>query len=1686
MKKIITLGLFLSFAMTQFAQKLDYDNDSKWFFGLNTGAAWNTTDVKNKTHIGWGFILGRSFNYNYGKKVSFDLRMRYLHGKWYGQDYDTTSTLGYNSEYTPVGNVLQHYDTLGYTVNNFQTDVHELGLELAIHLNSIRETKGWDPYIFGGANIVWNQTYGDLYTHDTIDGGQYAYNYSPAGLTKPEWDLLSDDIYDSALDGSSQDKYNVDFMPSLGIGLGYQVGPRFSVGVEHKTTFALKDVFDGYVNPEKRWGLFENDIYHYTSAYLKFNFRNRHREQHTETTTDTGGGGDLPMGSGDCDDPRIRISKPGSSSITVDSREYKIVARFDHVAGRDNIQFSLNSNSSTNFAYNAANGNFEAPVFLEPGMNTIVLSAGNACGRDEETININYVPCVVPTVNMINPAGGSINVEQGSYTVNASVSGATSIEFYVDGIRSSSFTFNASTGAFSSRLNLKDGANIIRIVGVSDCGTDDATVNINYTECADPAVNIAGNNTINVDQPTFDLSGFVANVESKNDISFTVNGANKTFIYNANSNSVQSVVSLNVGSNTIVLSASNDCGNDSETITVVYTPCVAPQIQMVVPSQTSIITEAGSQQIQAQLFNVVSNNQITLTVNGVTQSAGSFNANTHVFNKTVSLNAGTNTIRLSVDNGCGIDTRTIVVTYRPCIAPVITMVAPSTANSATTNGTMLIKAMVTNVASTNNIMLKVNGQILTGGTYNTSTNIFERAVSLSSGNNTIQITANGDCDSDTETFTVNYSDCADPVVSMILPTSVNSTTSNNTAMVKAIVSNVTSSSQIVLKVNGVVVSGGTFNAATQVFQKTVSLNAGANLISITGTNDCGMVCETITINYTPCINPVVTMIAPIVGTTNVATANVQASILNVNGVNDIQLTVNGSVITGGTYNSTTKIFTKTVNLNPGQNVIQLTASTNCGTDTKTATVTYNRPCEEPVVTMISPVNGSTTPNMNQLIKATVTNVTSVNQIQLKVNGVTISGGTYNNATQIFEKTVALTKGANVVLITATNECGVDTESTTVNFVPCLSPVVTMVAPLVTSSSVQNQAYVVKATILNINNAAEAQVKLNGAVQGAGSYNSTTKLFTKSLNLANGTNTIEVKATTNCGTNSKVFTIAYNPCLEPSILIEAPTTLSSTTSAATFLVQATLMNVSSVNQVTLTQNGNVVSGATLNGASFSKNVNLVKGLNRFVITVTTECGTATQSFELNYVPCVEPIITFIKPAKQGSTVSTESITIQAEITGINSVNAVVLDINGIVKPGGNYNAQTAIYVNTVSLVPGANVITFKVSNECGTYTESRTINYQPCIDPTVSIISPSNNDSLATNTVLLKANVQNAQSVSQIKLIVNGSIIGGATYNTATGAYEKLITLGLGENDVKISVNNACGRANDNIKLYYGQCQEPIVWILATGTAHTTPTMLARAQIHNISSASQVKFYLNGNLVTGGTYDANSLYYEKSVTLNAGSNTLRFEATNDCGETIETGTAVYAPCTLPTVTMSDPSSDITTGNSSYLVKATVNGVTSGSQLQMIVNGVPVTGATYFIITKTYQKNVQLADGDNVIQVIATTNCGVVSDQIIITKGAKSTGQMITICHKEGGKSTTMQIPISDWPKHQAHGDQLGTCKATPIKNQGKPKAGTEDKPKPSPTKEKGEEEKVEKTKETEVKELEIKTGSTPKKKTKGGK
>ena len=58
------------------------------------------------------------------------------------------------------------------------------------------------------------------------------------------------------------------FMPSLGLGLGYQFTEKFSMGIEHKITYALDNDIS-YLPSDG-----PNDIYHYTALTLRWNLFN--------------------------------------------------------------------------------------------------------------------------------------------------------------------------------------------------------------------------------------------------------------------------------------------------------------------------------------------------------------------------------------------------------------------------------------------------------------------------------------------------------------------------------------------------------------------------------------------------------------------------------------------------------------------------------------------------------------------------------------------------------------------------------------------------------------------------------------------------------------------------------------------------------------------------------------------------------------------------------------------------------------------------------------------------------------------------------------------------------------------------------------------------------------------------------------------------------------------------------------------------------------------------------------------------------------------------------------------------------------------------------------------------------------------------------------------------------------------
>ena len=155
----------------------------------------------------------------------------------------------------------------------------------------------------------------------------------------------------------------------------------------------------------------------------------------------------------------------------------------------------------------------------------------------------------------------------------------------MNGVSNSNYSYNPTTDQFSSNITLQQGQNTIQITAKNDCGTDTETIVVTYTNCADPYINFLSGSTsiIQVSDASYDLKAYVFNATSKNQITFRVNGVNKYFTFNTSSSILESNLNLNPGRNIVTITATNNCGTDTETITIEYTPCVDPIIQVMIP-----------------------------------------------------------------------------------------------------------------------------------------------------------------------------------------------------------------------------------------------------------------------------------------------------------------------------------------------------------------------------------------------------------------------------------------------------------------------------------------------------------------------------------------------------------------------------------------------------------------------------------------------------------------------------------------------------------------------------------------------------------------------------------------------------------------------------------------------------------------------------------------------------------------------------------------------------------------------------------------------------------------------------------------------------------------------------------------------------------------------------------------------
>ena len=138
------------------------------------------------------------------------------------------------------------------------------------------------------------------------------------------------------------------------------------------------------------------------------------------------------------------------------------------------------------------------------------------------------------------------------------------------------FTYNAATKQLSLSTGLIAGANVVTISANNTSGSDSKSTTIVYTApvvvpapvitFTTPTAPGAGSTTA-----VYNVEATVLNVLSSSSITVKVNGVNLTgFTYSASTKQVKFNANLNIGSNTVAISATNVSGSDNKSVFIKY------------------------------------------------------------------------------------------------------------------------------------------------------------------------------------------------------------------------------------------------------------------------------------------------------------------------------------------------------------------------------------------------------------------------------------------------------------------------------------------------------------------------------------------------------------------------------------------------------------------------------------------------------------------------------------------------------------------------------------------------------------------------------------------------------------------------------------------------------------------------------------------------------------------------------------------------------------------------------------------------------------------------------------------------------------------------------------------------------------------------------------------------------------
>ncbi len=1047
------LTILLASAYSQ-GNKVNYDRDTKWNFGINAGATWAEKELNfvNSPGFSGGLTLGRSIYEKEGKLLSFDLRGRVLWGQ----------TEGWSS--LPYTDTVLVQNAGGLRYENYRLVYTEGALELVVNAHRLREQTGVLLYGFGGVGWVSHSV-----KHNYKDGNVF-YDYSTVDSTAGK-EMIAEQLSSSFndLDWETDNAFfsgrQTKVMPSLGIGLGYQISPRFSIGVEHKVTFALSDNnLDGHLDGR-------NDRYHYTNVNLRWNLFRGNSNGGSSYDPDgrpinnnnsfgrpsNTGGGNSPNSTNTVQtkNPRVNVTTPSVNYATTSTVGYTVNAEIRYVDKREDVVFKHNGRIINNFFFNASTNKFSCNVNLYQGSNTFEVTGINNIGADSDSKTINYAErCDEPIITFLNPSSNGLTINNQNLNIEARITNVVSrndIQLLFNGVQINNFTY--SNNVLRANFTAVSGNNNVGILARNNCGEKSISRSVNYTKTPEPTNNfppvVTFSNPITspftVNSAQYNISANVKNVANASNIQFKVNGIRSNlFNFNALTKVLTATINLQDGNNFVEVIGTNNFGSDTKSILLrrkVLEQGFKPVVSITYPSADPFRVSTNTSVVNGTVKNVTSSNQISVSVNGVSITNFNYNSGTSKISLTANLNVGTNIIKIKGTNNYGSNEKQITIVYKKKAVlspPVVQFTSPATSPKTVLVPTVKIVAKVLNVTSASQIQITRNGNPISVFNFDSGTKVLTFNTRLVNADNNFTITATNISGQDSKSTTVVLKRevlTAPPIVTILIPSINPYTTEASSETITAKVDNVSNKSQIVVNDNGQSVSNFTFDNTTKLVTYTARLKAGVSTITISGTNNSGSDLKIQKIERKrPCETPVLSYQIPNVSPHNHVGRNGNMAFTfssrNVTNPRSVTVKLNGSVIPSNLESINGNIY-GTAPLKEGPNKLIVSVENKCGNTTKTIDVLYKKPMSKldpPIVTIKTPSSfPHTTTSAFVTITGKVINVSSQNSIQVSLDGFSIPFA-YNTSTKLLSIKVSLSEGSHKVKITARNNNGVDTET----------------------------------------------------------------------------------------------------------------------------------------------------------------------------------------------------------------------------------------------------------------------------------------------------------------------------------------------------------------------------------------------------------------------------------------------------------------------------------------------------------------------------------------------------------------------------------------------------------------------------------------------------------------------------------